>query len=82
MGFRWREGIEGEESSCGQSSGQGRQQAHVEGDRHHPVASTAPTSGAAASRTEPSDLLIVQRGATPYKATAEQLKSYMLTPAT
>ena len=46
------------------------------------AASTAPTSGAAASRTEPSDLLIVQRGATPYKATAEQLKSYMLTPAT
>lgn len=45
------------------------------------TASTAPTSGAA-SRTEPSDLLIVQRGATPYKATAEQLKSYMLTPAT
>ena len=46
------------------------------------AASTTPTSGAAASRTEPSDLLIVQRGATPYKATAEQLKSYMLTPAT
>ena len=37
---------------------------------------------ASASRTQPSDLLIVQRGATPYKATAEQLKSYMLTPAT
>jgi hypothetical protein len=46
------------------------------------ASTTAPTSGAAASRTEPSDLLIVQRGATPYKATAEQLKSYMLTPAT
>lgn len=44
--------------------------------------STAPTSGAAVSRTQPTDLLIVQRGATPYKATAEQLKSYMLTPAT
>ena len=41
-----------------------------------------PPAGAAASRTQPSDLLIVQRGATPYKATAEQLKSYMLTPAT
>ena len=46
------------------------------------AASPAPTSGGAASRTEPGDLLIVQRGATPYKATAEQLKSYMLTPAT
>jgi hypothetical protein len=44
--------------------------------------STAPTSGPGASRTQPSDLLIVQRGATPYRATAEQLKSYMLTPAT
>ncbi len=46
------------------------------------TSSTAPTRGGAASRTEPSDLLIVQRGATPYKATAEQIKSYMLTPAT
>jgi len=46
------------------------------------ASTTPPTSGAAASRTQPSDLLIVQRGATPYKATAEQLKSYMLTPAT
>ena len=44
--------------------------------------STAPTTGSGASRTQPSDLLIVQRGATPYRATAEQLKSYMLTPAT
>jgi hypothetical protein len=44
--------------------------------------STAPTAGSGASRTQPSDLLIVQRGATPYRATAEQLKSYMLTPAT
>jgi hypothetical protein len=62
-----------------------------------PIATTSPapadgtgeptTSGSSAadtpaSRTQPSDLLIVQRGATPYKATAEQLKSYMLTPAT
>jgi hypothetical protein len=48
------------------------------------TAAAAGTTGtdASASRTQPSDLLIVQRGATPYKATAEQLKSYMLTPAT
>jgi hypothetical protein len=37
---------------------------------------------ASESRTLASDLLIVQRGPTPYKATAEQLKGYMLTPAT
>jgi len=47
-----------------------------------PDASGTTGADAAASRTQPSDLLIVQRGATPYKATAEQLKSYMLTPAT
>ncbi|MDI9406293.1 MAG: hypothetical protein QM522_06240 [Chitinophagaceae bacterium] len=46
------------------------------------TAATSAASEPGSSRTEPSDLLIVQRGATPYKATAEQLKSYMLTPAT
>jgi hypothetical protein len=42
------------------------------------------TTGAdtSTSSTQPTDLLIVQRGATPYRATAAQLKSYMLTPAT
>jgi hypothetical protein len=47
-----------------------------------PTPSGTTGADASASRTQPSDLLIVQRGATPYKATAEQLKSYMLTPAT
>jgi len=46
------------------------------------TAANSAASESGSSRTEPSDLLIVQRGATPYKATAEQLKSYMLTPAT
>jgi hypothetical protein len=32
--------------------------------------------------TQPTDLLLVQRGATAHKATAEQVKAYMLTPAT
>ncbi len=31
---------------------------------------------------EPTDLLLVQRGGTPYKATADAVKAYMLTPAT
>jgi len=52
-----------------------------------PITSTTTSDSPApaeapASRTLASDLLIVQRGAIPYKATAEQLKGYMLTPAT
>ncbi len=32
--------------------------------------------------TKASDLLLVQRGSTPYRATADELKAFMLTPAT
>ena len=31
---------------------------------------------------QPTDLLLVQRGSTPYRATAEEVKAFMLTPAT
>ena len=55
--------------------------AETDGTAGSTTSATA-ASEAGSSRTQPSDLLIVQRGATPYKATAEQLKSYMLTPAT
>jgi hypothetical protein len=34
------------------------------------------------SLPQPSDLLLVQRGSTPYRATAEEVKSFMLSPAT
>jgi hypothetical protein len=34
------------------------------------------------SLPQPTDLLLVQRGSTPYRATAEEVKAYMLTPAT
>ena len=34
------------------------------------------------SLPQPSDLLLVQRGSTPYRATAEEVKAFMLTPAT
>ncbi|MDI9407399.1 MAG: hypothetical protein QM522_11900 [Chitinophagaceae bacterium] len=40
---------------------------------------TSSTSGRALP--QPSDLLLMQRGAVAYQATAEQLKGYMLTPA-
>ncbi len=47
------------------------------------MASTATTTSATpAATTQPADLLLVQRGATAHKATAEQVKAYMLTPAT
>lgn len=48
------------------------------------TASSAATTTAAtpAATTQPTDLLLVQRGSTPHKATAEQVKAYMLTPAT
>jgi hypothetical protein len=41
---------------------------------------TSSTSGHALP--QPTDLLLVQRGSTPYRATAEEVKAYMLTPAT
>jgi hypothetical protein len=56
--------------------------APADGTAEPDASGTAAAAGTPASRTQPSDLLIVQRGATPYKATAEQLKGYMLTPAT
>ena len=31
---------------------------------------------------QPTDLLLVQRGSTPYRATADEVKAFMLTPAT
>jgi hypothetical protein len=34
------------------------------------------------SLPQPTDLLLVQRGSTPHRATAEEVKAYMLTPAT
>jgi hypothetical protein len=34
------------------------------------------------SLPQPSDLLLVQRGSTPYRATADEVKAFMLTPAT
>ena len=34
------------------------------------------------SLPQPTDLLLVQRGSTPYRATAEEVKAFMLTPAT
>ena len=46
------------------------------------MATTTESRTAGRSLPQPSDLLLVQRGATPYKATAEQVKSYMLSPAT
>jgi len=46
------------------------------------MATTTESPTAGRSLPQPSDLLLVQRGATPYKATAEQVKSYMLSPAT
>jgi hypothetical protein len=41
---------------------------------------TSPTSGRALP--QPTDLLLVQRGSTPYRATADEVKAFMLTPAT
>jgi len=34
------------------------------------------------SLPQPTDLLLVQRGSTPYRATAEEVKAFMLSPAT
>jgi hypothetical protein len=41
---------------------------------------TSSTSGRALP--QPTDLLLVQRGSTPYRTTAEEVKAFMLTPAT
>lgn len=46
------------------------------------MAATTKSRSTASSLPQPSDLLLVQRGSTPYRATAEEVKAFMLTPAT
>ena len=46
------------------------------------MATSTENRTAGRSLPQPSDLLLVQRGSTPYRATAEEVKAYMLTPAT
>jgi hypothetical protein len=46
------------------------------------MATTIESRTAGRSLPEPSDLLLVQRGSTPYRATAEEVKAFMLSPAT
>ncbi|MCX5938707.1 MAG: hypothetical protein NTW02_11055 [Cyanobium sp. LacPavin_0920_WC12_MAG_62_9] len=46
------------------------------------MATTTESRTAGRSLPQPTDLLLVQRGSTPYRATAEEVKAFMLTPAT
>jgi hypothetical protein len=46
------------------------------------MATTTESRTSGRSLPLPSDLLLVQRGSTPYRATAEEVKAFMLTPAT
>jgi hypothetical protein len=46
------------------------------------MASTTESRTAGRSLPQPSDLLLVQRGSTPYRATADEVKAFMLSPAT
>ena len=46
------------------------------------MATTTESRTAGRSLPQPADLLLVQRGSTPYRATAEEVKAFMLTPAT
>jgi len=46
------------------------------------MATTTESRTAGRSLPQPSDLLLVQRGSTPYRATAEEVKAFMLSPAT
>ena len=46
------------------------------------MATTTESRTAARSLPQPTDLLLVQRGSTPYRATAEEVKAFMLSPAT
>ena len=46
------------------------------------MATTTESRTSGRSLPQPSDLLLVQRGSTPYRATAEEVKAFMLTPAT
>ena len=46
------------------------------------MATTTESRTAGRSLPQPTDLLLVQRGSTPYRATADEVKAFMLTPAT
>ncbi len=46
------------------------------------MATSTATRSTSRALPQPTDLLLVQRGSTPYRATADEIKSYMLTPAT
>ncbi len=46
------------------------------------MATTTESRTTARSLPQPSDLLLVQRGGTPFRATADEVKAFMLTPAT
>jgi hypothetical protein len=46
------------------------------------MATTTESRTTARSLPQPTDLLLVQRGSTPYRATADEVKAFMLTPAT
>ena len=46
------------------------------------MATTIESRTTARSLPQPTDLLLVQRGSTPYRATADEVKAFMLTPAT
>jgi hypothetical protein len=46
------------------------------------MATATESRTAARSLPQPSDLLLVQRGSTPYRATADEVKAFMLSPAT
>jgi hypothetical protein len=46
------------------------------------MADTTESRTAGRSLPQPTDLLLVQRGSTPYRATADEVKAFMLSPAT
>jgi len=46
------------------------------------MASTTESRTTGRSLPQPTDLLLVQRGSTPYRATADEVKAFMLSPAT
>jgi hypothetical protein len=46
------------------------------------MATTTESRTTARSLPQPTDLLLVQRGSTPYRATADEVKAFMLSPAT
>jgi hypothetical protein len=46
------------------------------------MATSTETRSTSRALPQPTDLLLVQRGSTPYRATAEEVKAFMLSPAT